>query len=40
MRVSEPQPLEVRLEMSAFPSEVEMVRIVGATNELTAFVGN
>ena len=40
MRMSEPQPVEARLEMSAFPSAVEMVRIVGATNELTAFVGN
>ena len=40
MRMSDPQALEARLEMPLFPSEVEVVRIVGATNELTAFVGN
>jgi hypothetical protein len=37
---SEPQPVEARLEMPAFPSEIDMVRVVGATNELTALVGN
>ncbi len=35
-----PQPIEARLELEMFPPEVEMVRIVSATNELTAFVGN
>ena len=35
-----PQTIEARLELEMFPPEVEMVRIVSATNELTAFVGN
>nr|TFG54694.1 MAG: hypothetical protein E4H34_02030 [Hyphomicrobiales bacterium] len=35
-----PRPVEARLEIEAFPQDVEMVRIVSATNELTAFVGN
>jgi hypothetical protein len=33
-------PIEVRLEIGAFPPEVELVRIVAANNELTGFVGN
>lgn len=39
-RVSEPQPLEARLEMPTLPSEVKSIRIVGVTNELSTFVGN
>lgn len=34
------QPIEVRLEIESFPPEVETIRIISATNELTAFVGN
>lgn len=35
-----PQRVEARLELPDLPPEVEMVRVIAETNELTAFVGN
>jgi len=34
-----PQPIEVRTEFDAFPTDVQTVRILSATNEVMAIVG-